>query len=335
MKLAIHNNKIGFTPRWINYCQQKGIDFKLVDCYDNNIIEQLEDCDILLWHHWHVNYMDLLKAKRILFALEHSGVLVFPNFKTNWHFDDKIAQKYLLEKLGLPLVRSFHFVDEAMALNWAKNTEFPKVFKLKGGAGSSNVKLVRDRNQAINLIKRSFGKGFLAYDRYGALKERYRKFLNGNESFFGILKSLYRYLNPPKYAKMLGRLKFEVYFQDFIPNNDSDIRVVVIGKRAFAIKRLVRFNDFRASGSGSILYDKNLFDDNLILKSFEYSKKIESQVVAFDYVYHNNMPLIVEISYGFAIEGYDKCEGYWDENLNFHPGSFDSTSWIIEDIIKR
>jgi glutathione synthase/RimK-type ligase-like ATP-grasp enzyme len=46
-----------------------------------------------------------------------------------------------------------------------------------------------------------------------------------------------------------------VYFQDFIPQNDFDIRIIVIGKRAFAIKRMVRKGDFRASGSGNIKYD--------------------------------------------------------------------------------
>tara|TARA_B110000003_G_C16322420_1_gene407377 strand:+ start:346 stop:477 length:132 start_codon:yes stop_codon:yes gene_type:complete len=39
----------------------------------------------------------------------------------------------------------------------------------------------------------------------------------------------------------------------------------------------------------------------------------------------DGMPKIVEISYGYAIYSFDKCVGYWDKNLVFHEGKFDST----------
>jgi len=308
--IAIHNSQIGFFPRWVKYCKEKSIPYKIVDCYQSDIIEQLNGCSALLWHHWQVSYK-------------------------GWHFDDKISQKYLLEALNLPLVKSYHFVDKNDAIDWASKTEYPKVFKLKSGAGSANVKLARNKRQTLDLIEKAFGRGFSNYDGFEALKERFDKFKQGKDSFIGVLKSIYRVFSPPLYAKMMGRLRFEVYFQEFIPNSDSDIRVIVVGNKAFAIKRLVRKNDFRASGSGNILYEKELFDESLIKKSFEFSKKLGTQVVAFDYVFLNNEPLIVEISYGYAIEGYDKCKGFWDENLNFYPGPFDSTNWIIEDLLKE
>ena len=42
--IAIHKSS-GFTERWIAYCEQEGIDYKIVNCYDSDIIEQLKDCD--------------------------------------------------------------------------------------------------------------------------------------------------------------------------------------------------------------------------------------------------------------------------------------------------
>lgn len=42
-------------------------------------------------------------------------------------------------------------------------------------------------------------------------------------------------------------------------------------------------------------------------------------------------PLIVEISYGFIAKVYDKCEGYWDKELNWHKGeNFDFCGWMVE-----
>ena len=103
--------------------------------------------------------------------------------------------------------------------------------------------------------------------------------------------------------------------------------------KAFAIKRMVRENDFRASGSGNILYDKVLFDPKTIKLSFDLAKKLKTQCVAFDFVNNDQNPLLVEISYGFSPEGYDPCPGYWDYDLIWHEGSFNPYRWMVEDLI--
>ena len=60
------------------------------------------------------------------------------------------------------------------------------------------------------------------------------------------------------------------------------------------------------------------------------------QSVAFDFIYDNNKnPKIVEISYGFGTEGSSRCKGYWDDNLEWHEGSFDPFGWILDDIINQ
>ena len=126
-----------------------------------------------------------------------------------------------------------------------------------------------------------------------------------------------------------------VYFQDLIPNNLYDIRVVVVGNRAFALKRLVRENDFRASGSGKIVYDKTQIDLRCIQIAFDINKKLETQSIAYDFVFDTeNNPLVIEISYGYAISAYDYCEGFWDENLNWYDEKVTPQYWMIEDLIK-
>lgn len=89
--LAIHHSSFGFHPRWIAYCQKRDIPYKLVNCYDNDLIEQLNDCTALMWHFNQSNHKDNIIAKQILFALDHTGFKVFPDFKTAWHFDDKVG----------------------------------------------------------------------------------------------------------------------------------------------------------------------------------------------------------------------------------------------------
>lgn len=335
MKIAIHKTKHGFDGRWIEYCEANGIDYQVVNCHQSNIIEQLQNCDALMWHINHGSPKDNKMAKPLLFALQQSGMTVFPDFNTGWHFDDKLGQKYLLESLGVPLVPTWIFYDKATALEWINKTSFPKVFKLRGGAGSANVALVHSKHEAVALVKTAFGRGFAPYNAWGNFKDRLRLYRKGKSTALNVVKGALRFFNPPPAAKMAGREKGYIYFQEFIPGNDHDIRVVVVGERAFAIKRMVRDNDFRASGSGFIVYDKSLFDEKLIQLSFDAAAKLNTQVFAVDYIFDkNNNPLVVEFSFGFSQAGYEKCEGYWDKNLNWHPGSFNPQAWMIADLIQ-
>jgi len=334
MKLAIHHRSGSFSDRWIEYCKNKNIEYIVVNAYDNDIIEQVKDCDALMWHHHHADFKDVLTAKRILFALEHAGVKVFPDFNTGWHFDDKVAQKYLLEAIDAPLVPSFVFYDKQEAIQWAQQTSFPKVWKLKGGAGAKNVKLANNLSEATKFINKAFGKGFSQFDRWGHFKERYNMWRNGKDTFLGVIKGVGRLIIPTDFAKLQSRDKGYVYFQEFIPNNNSDTRVVVVGNRAAAEKRFVRKNDFRASGSGEYSYDNiNLKSISLAL---EISKTLKLQSVAFDFVEDENLnPLIVEICYGFGTAGISKAPGYWDSELNWHEGKFNPQEWIVEDLVNN
>ena len=343
MKIAIHHRRgtfsdsnASFNKRWIAYCKEKNISYKLVDAYANDIIQQLEDCDAFMWHFYQNSIRDFLFAKQLLASVRASGKLVFPSLEMTWHFDDKVAQKYLLEAINAPLVESYVFYDEKDALEWLEKTKIPVVFKLRGGAGSQNVKLLKTKRIAKQHIQKAFRRGFSQYDGWGILKDRFQKFTKGKDSARGVFNALVRLFYPIQYAKVRGRDRGYVYFQKFIPNNDTDTRVVIVGNRAFAIKRKVRENDFRASGGGFIIYDINKIDIRTIKIAFKVAKKLHFDSVAFDFVFNEeNNPLIVEISYGFAMEAYDACPGYWDNHLKWHEGTFNPQHWMIDDLRKK
>lgn len=336
MKIAIHDSKKEhfFSERWIEYCRNNNIPFKIVNAYDNDIINQVKDCEIFMWHHSNYDYRDALFAKQLLYSLETIGIKVFPDFHTTWHFDDKVGQKYLLEAIDAPLVPSYIFYSKEDALKWVEQTSFPKVFKLRGGSGSSNVQLVKDKQKAKKLVKKAFGRGFSQFDRFNHLKFRYKKFRSGKDSIIGLLKGIVRSIIGTEYSNNFTKEKGYIYFQDFIPDNKFDIRVIVIGNKAFALKRLVRDNDFRASGGGNIIYDINQIDVRCIQIAFMVNNNIKAQSIAYDFVFDlNNNPLIVEISYGFDVHAYDRCEGYFDSSLKWHDEKFNPQEWMIEDLI--
>lgn len=336
MRIAIHHRPGSFSDRWIEYCKDKGIDYKIVNAYDSDIVEQVKDCDAFMWHHHHASIKDTLFAKQLIYSLETAGIKCFPNYHTVWHFDDKVGQKYLLEAVDAPLVPSYVFYSKKEALDWVEKTEFPKVFKLRGGAGSKNVMLAHDKKEAKTLVNKAFGKGFPQSSISNLISEDFRKHREGKVSISYIIKDISAYyLKPETFHKSHQTEQGYAYFQDFIRNNYYDIRVVVVGDKAFYLKRMVRKGDFRASGSGNIIYEKDQFTEVCVKESFETQKKLDSQCTAFDYVMRNGQPLIVEISYGFAMHGYDNCEGYYTEDMQFHLGPFNPQYWMVDNLIKE
>ena len=153
MKVAIHHRKGSFSDRWIEYLEENNIPYLLVNAFDNDIIKQIKDnkATHFMWHFNQNYFEDMLHAKNLFRSVNQIGIKTYPNEESYWHFDDKVAQKYLLEALEVPLVKADVFYHKEEADNYIEKTTFPKVFKLKGGAGSINVKLVKTKNQASKL----------------------------------------------------------------------------------------------------------------------------------------------------------------------------------------
>ena len=336
MKIAIHEEKGSFSDRWISYCETENISYKIVNCYDSDIISQLNDCNCLMWHWTLSNYKSVIFARQLVQSLEKKGISIFPDVGTSWHYDDKLGQKYLLEAIDAPLVKSYVFYTKREALDWLEKTTFPKVFKLRGGAGSINVSLVKTKLQARYLIKKAFGNGFSHINRIHRLQNRIwvlRRDKNYS-AFKKVITGFARIFIPNEVEKFSNKEKGYIYFQDFIPKNEYDTRLVVVGNKCFGVRRFCRKGDFKASGSG--VFDANPININkkCISIAFIVANKLGSQSIAFDFVIDGHNPKIIEISYCFPLGAPDDCLGYWDDNLDWHEENINAEVFMIRDFIK-
>lgn len=336
-QLAIHLRQGSFSDRWIAYCEEHGIPYKVVNCLASDIIQQLAHAEGLLWHWSHGDPSAQLIARQVVRAVEAMGIPVFPNTSTCWHFDDKIGQKYLLEAIGVALAPTHVFYNLADALCWIDKATFPKVFKLSKGAGSSNVRLVRNAREARRLAKQAMTKGFRPLAGYAQDAQKRFRAAHKRGDLFSVVKRI-----PAVLAKIrqvnhdMGHERGYIYFQDLIPGNDFDTRITIIGNRAFGYTRNVRPGDFRASGSGDINYDVARINMQCVRTAFEVARKIASQSLAFDFVLdENRRPLILEVSYGFIARLIYACQGHWDEQLNWHPGQMWPQDAILTDFIGK
>lgn len=336
-KLAIHNRQGSFSDRWIKYCSEHKIDYKTVNCYDSNIIWQLKNLDGLLWHWAHSEYTAQLVARQIIASVEKKGIKVFPDISTCWHYDDKVGQKYLLESIEAPLVPSYVFFDKDSAMEWIDKTEFPKVFKLRSGAGSQNVRLVETKKDAKILCRKSFGKGFVPMSGYfGDAKTKIRK-IGTMTQFMEKLKRLPNSVINVLIAKHLFlKEKGYIYFQDFLPDNNFDIRITIIGNRAFGFTRNTRPNDFRASGSGDIDYNIDRIDERCVKIAFSTVEKLKTKSLAFDFIFDEERnPKIGEISYCYQNKAVYGCPGFWDKDMKWHEGHVWPEDATIEDFLRE
>jgi glutathione synthase/RimK-type ligase-like ATP-grasp enzyme len=222
-------------------------------------------------------------------------------------------------------------------MSWSDHTYFPKVFKLRKGAGSSNVRLVRSRTVARRLAEQAFSHGFKAVPAYWQDSGKRYRVARRKGDLFGILKRLPgTLLKLREMNRAMGREKGYVYFQDFIPDNQFDIRVTILGNRGFAFTRRVRSGDFRASGSGTIDYDLKKIPLQCVRIAFDVAEKFRSQSMAFDFVLApNDTPMIVEVSYCYDPTAVYRCEGHWDRELRWHAGHIWPEEAILADVLDQ
>jgi len=342
LKVAIHQNKkifdhsTSWSKAWIDYCIQNNIDYEIVNCYENNILQNLKNFDCLLWHFGNYVLPDMLFARSILNSAEQMGLKVFPDHNTSWHFDDKIAQMYLLQSINAPIPDFWVFYTLGDCLKWIEDKAvFPLVAKLRSGSGSNNVKLVKNKIEAISYAKKMFSVGFNPSPK--PLFKTKSNILSAKNfaTFFHRFKRIPDFIETMISAKQFPNEKNYVFFQEFIPNGGFDIKIIVVKDKLSYVCRKSRGNDFRASGSGDLFYNQKCVSENLIDSAFNISEKLNLQCMGYDFVVNNisGAGKIVEMSYGFSHVALMGSNGYWDKKQIWNNDSLNAPNEALISLL--
>jgi glutathione synthase/RimK-type ligase-like ATP-grasp enzyme len=327
MLVGIHVHRWGqigpFSLKYLKILEFNNIPYLILDINDIYFWEKVKSVTHFIFH-WGGSPDHHQIAKSIMAVIENDlRIPVFPNIKTTWHHDDKIRQYFILRAHALPIIKSWIFFEKKPALQWiSKMAEFPLVFKLKSGAGSKDVMLVLNKSKAKRLIKKMFGGGIYLGKIPGNIKLKIIDF-KIIQLFDQILKKLHRLIKGRDINYQWQKEKNYVLFQKFLPNNEYDTRITIIGNRAFAFRRFNRRNDFRSSGSGLIDYEMDNINLQIVKISFKISDLLEFQSMAYDFLLdENNRPGLCEMSYTYQDKAIFNCPGYWDRELNWHDGHY-------------
>ena len=164
-------------------------------------------------------------VKEKVFLLERTdGKVVLPNFSTVWHFESKIAQSYLFDLLNVSTPRTVVSFDYDEALELARRECFPVVQKETGRRRQHQCKgPVQPRcpqapsRKHFQPFPRGTGARTSRAGRKGSRKGNLSSLVLG----FCTAKA-------PSF-RSLG----VAYWQEFIPGNNSDLRITAIGDKRF------------------------------------------------------------------------------------------------------
>lgn len=331
MKIAVHVNEDElFDKKWITFLERKDIEVIRINIFSKDALDKIKVCDGLMWHFRHIP-SDKQLANKILPVIEEVlNIPVWPNFNSRWHFDEKIAQHYLLSALQVPSVKSWVFWNYDEAAQFIEDeAQFPLVFKLSVGAGAANVVKVSSKDEAELLITKMFNEGIFPYsiNEYSQKSKLVSRIRNSCKYVIGK-----KNIPLPQYYEIQ---KGYVYFQSFLEGNDYDIRITVIGDRIFGFIRYNRKDDFRASGSGNIDVNPDNIPIETIKIAYNVSKSNGFQSMAYDFLKDKNgMYVINEMSYGYVDVAIYDCPGYWDPYMNWHKGHIWPEEAHVEDFVR-
>jgi glutathione synthase/RimK-type ligase-like ATP-grasp enzyme len=314
--IGIHPDTSGtdnYSEKWIEFLEKRGAQTRILNLLSPDALEQVQGCDGVMWRIIHCP-QDKQSAMRILYVIEHYlNIPVFPNYNSAWHFDEKVAQYYLFQTLGVNTPKTWLFWNEEEALDWSRNAPYPLVFKLSVGAASSNVLKVENQALAVHLIKKSFEHGI-----FPSTMNEYA----------------YKPRVPSLPSRWFWRPEFGyVYFQEFIPSNDYSTRITIIGDRAFGYRRWNRPGEILASSKRS--FEAELIDLHCVEVAFQVSHKGDFQSMAYDFLSKEGKPVISEISYTFPDWVVHESAGYWQSDKSWVEGHIWPEEAQVDDLLSE
>ena len=300
----------GKFAQFLEEYKSQGINFNFsvinIDCVDWQ--EKVKPFDIVIWN---PSYMGIRLAnhfKEKVYFMQHIlDKLVVPNFNTVWHFESKVAESYLLTQYEINTPRTFVSFDYSDARHEMEQSDMPIVLKKSEGAASQNVELIHNKKRMERVIEDLFWTQLWIKARPWTSKTKYI-FNNLTKTWF-INWILYRYG-----LKQIG--DGVICWQEYIPGNQADLRITVIGDRfAYGFWRNNRPDDFRASGSGLIDYEREV-PKEVINYCLNINNELHFDSMAYDILFTNDSFVINEMSYNYIDKALFNAPGYYEKSIN-------------------
>jgi glutathione synthase/RimK-type ligase-like ATP-grasp enzyme len=294
IKIAVAWDGTGWHVRFAaaldaKVAQGAPVQYEVVNLDRHDWLAAVAPFDVVIWKPAYMGQRMAAHFKEKVYVLEHFlGKLVVPSFDTVWGFESKVAQSYFFAARGIPTPNTFVSFDYADAVSALSQADLPLVFKKSHGGQSRNVQLVESRHQAESLVSTR-----LFQQRWEAARTLWRS------SPLRALSSVFQRWFWVKAGQVVsGEERYGVvYWQDFVPGNSADVRILAVGDRfAMGYWRRNRPGDFRASGS-ELLDLERVIPENLVRYCLDMNKRFGFDSMAYDILFDQDRFLLTEMSF--------------------------------------
>ena len=221
--------------------------------------------------HYHPQVRSMHKRIMQVMAMNPKLVLV-PDYRMSVLYDDKAEQARQLSK-WLPRTQLFWTPNGARNF-LEKNAKFPFISKTQEGSSSANVRLIETLDAAKLEVRQAFSDIGIKC-KYGQVQRGY------------------------------------LLWQDFIPDNTGDIRIVAIGNRRIMLKRDNRGEKAVSNGNGKITPIASLTEEYLAALEFAHDFFVQEDIkwgcvdVVYDRAKERHFAL--ETTVGWTMHAYHDC----------------------------
>jgi glutathione synthase/RimK-type ligase-like ATP-grasp enzyme len=239
----------GIYPRWTKYCrflENNSFEYGIYNLHAHDWIEKADNYDIFIGfvssEFW---YLQEMREK--YYVLEtFLGKTTYPSTGHILLYEDKHLEAHLSRIYKLPFANTYISQDKIDALQMIKDLPYPVVSKIIPSSGSMGVELVHSEEQGRKIVEQVFSP------------------------------------TGRKTHQVSFRQKNYIYFQEYIPNDGYDIRVIIVGNQVFGYYRKVLKGDFRASGMN--LIEKRELPEKAMRLAYQVYNVIKSPKLVVDMV---------------------------------------------------
>jgi glutathione synthase/RimK-type ligase-like ATP-grasp enzyme len=291
--------------RYERYLKNNKIAYKFIDILKSNWIEACKTVDIIVWHTYSSPSTQYLAESKIYILERILNKTCFPSFHEVWQYEDKIRANWLYEIYKIPSIPTSITNSKEEAIKIISNAEFPIISKLNTGSGSMGVEKIDNPKQALRIVNKIFSTG----------RNTYWKYIKQKDYF---------------------------YCQEFIKDAGYDLRIMIVGNKAFGYFRYPNKGDFKASGSGKLT--KKEIPEVALKIAIDVKNKLDSRLMAIDMLYSTKLKqyFIIETSLFNQIDTAEQLvvngvPGYYDitdmNNIEFKEGRFWIQELLLESIL--
>ena len=214
----------------------------------------------------------------LLLSLQANGNFLVPSIHATRSHENKGYQELHRRLCGIESPKACYAAKLSEINLGAIN--YPVVFKDVSGFGSTGVRLIHSEQELWDAAKM-------------VLRLSWREKAKAIKCNFAyvVLKYILRRKNLRPYGDYYQALKRFV-LQEFIPNLSGDYKVLAFQNRIFVLKREVRPNDFRASGSGRFHFDDP--PDGLLDFAAGLLRKFDEPYMSFDICFDGSKFHLIE-----------------------------------------